>query len=157
MKPLVVYYSRTGNTGMVAEALADMLSCPAEGIVDTQKRSGLVGWLRSGKQAARGETTDLAPLEHDLAGFDLVVIGTPVWAGTMSTPVRSFLEMHRDSLPEVAFFCTAGGDNTAQTFADMQACCGREPVARLAVSRKMIKKEGWRPAVERFAGEVQDD
>ncbi|MFO8133609.1 MAG: hypothetical protein R6U10_06755 [Thermoplasmatota archaeon] len=156
MKPLVVYYSRTGNTEMVAEALAGMLSCPVEGIVDTVKRSGLLGWLRSGRQAMRGETSELEPLEHDPAGFDVVVVGTPVWAGIVSTPVRSYLEMYRDMLPEVAFFCTAGGDNTAGTFADMEACCGREPVATLAVSRAMIKRQGWRSAVERFAGEVQD-
>jgi len=156
MKPLVVYYSRSGNTEMVAEALAEMLSCPLEKIRDTEKRSGPLGWLRSGKQAARGETTDLEPLEHDPGDFDLVAVGTPVWAGTMSTPVRSFLAQHRDGLPEVAFFCTAGGDNTAGTFADMEECCGREPVATLDVSRKMIKKREWRPAAERFAGEVAD-
>ncbi|MGC9307320.1 MAG: flavodoxin family protein [Thermoplasmatota archaeon] len=157
MDALVIYYSRTGNTEMVAEELAEALSCPAEKVNDGVKRSGLLGLLRSGKQAAKGSTTELEPLEHTPGDFDLVVIGTPVWGGTMSTPVRSFLEMHRDALPEVAFFCTAGGDKTAQTFTDMENCCGQSPVATLAVSRAMIKKEEWRPAVERFIREVQHD
>lgn len=156
MKPLIVYYSRTGNTEMVAEVLAEALPCPVEKLRDDVKRSGLLGWLRSGKQAMRGETTELKPLQHDLSDFDLVAVGTPVWAGTMSTPVRSFLEAQRDELPEVAFFCTAGGDNTAQTFAEMEECCGQSPVATLGISKRMIKRQGWRPAVEHFAGEVQD-
>ena len=157
MNPLVIYYSRTGNTKMIAEGLAEALSCPVEGLVDMQKRSGIVGWLRSGKQAAKGEITELEPLEHTPGDFDLVIIGTPVWAGTMSTPVRSILSAHRDALPEVAFFCTSGGDKTAQTFTDMQECCGQSPLATLAVSRAMIKKKEWRPAVERFITEVQDE
>ncbi len=156
MQPLVVYYSRTGNTEMVAEALADMVSCPVEKIRDTEKRSGLFGWLRSGRQAMRGETTELQPLKHAPDGYDLVMVGTPVWGGTMSTPVKSFLEKHRDDLSTVAFFCTAGGDETAGVFADMAECCGRQPVATLGVSRKMIKQQRWRSAAERFAGEVQD-
>lgn len=141
---------------MVAEALGEALSCPVEKVRDDVKRSGLLGWLRSGRQAMKGETTELKPLQRDLGDFDLVAVGTPVWAGTMSTPVRSFLEAQRDDLPDVAFFCTAGGDNTAGTFADMEECCGHEPVATLAVSRTMIKKEEWHPAVDRFAGEVQE-
>ena len=157
MDTLVIYYSRTGNTEMVAEELAEALSCPAEKVNDGVKRSGLLGWLRSGRQAAKGAISELEPMEHTPGDFDLVVIGTPVWAGTMSTPVRSFLEMHRDALPEVAFFCTAGGDKTAQTFTDMEECCGQSPVATLAVSREMIKKKEWRPAVDRFIAEVQDD
>lgn len=156
MNPLVIYYSRTGNTAMVAEALADGLSCPAEAIHDAVKRSGLIGWLRSGRQAMRGETTELEPLQHDPGDFDLVVVGTPVWGGTMSTPVRSFLEKQRDDLPQVAFFCTAGSDETAGTFADMAACCGQPPMATLGISRNMIKKQEWRPAVERFIAELRE-
>ena len=157
MNPMVVYYSRTGNTEMVAEGLAEALACPVEKVNDGVKRSGLLGWLRSGKQAAKGETSELEPLKHTLGDFDLVIIGTPVWAGTMSTPVKSFLEVHQDALPEVAFFCTAGGDNTTKTFIDMEDCCGQSPVATLAVSRAMLKKEEWHPAMERFIREVQDD
>ena len=53
MKTIVVYYSRTGNTRKVAEELADTLKCDIEQIIDTQKRSDVLGFLRSGKMPNR--------------------------------------------------------------------------------------------------------
>jgi flavodoxin len=43
MKTLVVYYSRTGTTRKVAEAIAGILRCDIEEVVDTKKRSGILG------------------------------------------------------------------------------------------------------------------
>jgi len=49
MKALVVFYSRTGTTKQVAEALAQSLNCDSEELIDTKKRSGPLGFLSAGR------------------------------------------------------------------------------------------------------------
>ena len=51
MKVLVVYYSRTGNTKFVAEAIAQSLEADIEEIKDKKNRMGVFGFLRCGYEA----------------------------------------------------------------------------------------------------------
>jgi len=52
-KILVVFYSRTGNTKKVGEAIAGELNCDTEQIMDVKSRMGIFGWLRSGREAMK--------------------------------------------------------------------------------------------------------
>ena len=51
MRVLVVYYSRTGNTRFVAEAVAQSLEADIEEIKDGKNRMGIFGFLRCGYEA----------------------------------------------------------------------------------------------------------
>lgn len=53
-----------------------------------------------------GAPAEILPLLHELQDYDLVLFGTPVWAGHVSSPVRACLDAQRNSLRRVAFFCT---------------------------------------------------
>lgn len=44
---LVVYYSRSGTTRKLAQAISQELHCDLEEITETRSRNGLVGYLRS--------------------------------------------------------------------------------------------------------------
>ena len=102
MKTLVAYYSRTGVTRTVAQSIADQMDADVEEIVDGKKRRGLLGCCRSVWDALRKKTLPIEPAQHDPAGYDLVIVGTPVWAYSASTPARSYLSEHADAiLPRV--------------------------------------------------------
>ncbi|MCC7568143.1 MAG: flavodoxin domain-containing protein [Candidatus Methanofastidiosa archaeon] len=109
MRILVLYYSRTGTTRAVAESVASSLSADLEEVTEPQSRKGLLGYLRSGFQAFRRIVVPLNPLVHEVAAYDLVVIGTPVWAGRLSSPVLSLVRLHGADMASVAWFCTCGG------------------------------------------------
>ena len=47
---LVVYFSRTGHTRVLAEGIARALGADLEEIRDRTDRTGLLGWLRSGAE-----------------------------------------------------------------------------------------------------------
>jgi len=151
---LVVYYSRTGTTKTVAQALAEKLGADLEEIVDRKKRSGPLGFVVAGKDARLKKLTEIDDPRTDPSSYDLVAVGTPVWAGTVSCAVRTYLTRLKEALPDVAFFLTTGGIGIQGTFAAMAEVCGKEPVARLALKQKQVKKGKWREAVERFAGEL---
>jgi flavodoxin len=91
VKTLVIFYSRTGTTRTVAEAIARQLGADIEEIRDTRNRQGLFGYLRSGFDAGLGRCTGLEPMRRDPNDYDVVVVGTPVWNASVSAPVRTFL------------------------------------------------------------------
>jgi flavodoxin len=152
MNAIVVYYSRTGNTKKAAEAIAKALSCDTEELVDTQKRSGIGGWLRSGRQAMKEELTTLEPIKKDPSKYDLVIIGTPIWASKMSVPTLTFINQNKASFKDVAFFYTSGGkDNEPKVFPVMETACGKKPKATLGLMTKEVKKDLFMEKVQAFS------
>lgn len=131
-KVLVVFFSRTGNTQQLAQELAVAGGWDCEALRDATRRGGIFGALRSGVEALLARSAPIAPLEHDLASYDLVVVGTPVWNHAVSSPVRAFFERYRGELPRVAFFVTCHGNGARRVLVQMAQLAGREPVATLA-------------------------
>jgi len=150
MRALIVYYSRTGHTRKVAEDIAKELQCDTEEILDTVNRSGPIGWVNSGRHASQGAMTKLQPLKNDPSLYDIVIIGSPVWAAHVSTPVRTYLAENKDKLKKVAFFITLGNIGDETTFKDMEAICGKTPAATLAVRMKEQKKGEAGDAIKKF-------
>ena len=107
-KVLVVFYSRSGTTRRIAKALSEALKCDLEEITEPRRRTGFLGYIRSLLEASRKRPSTIAPKKHDVSLYDLVIIGTPVWAWSLSSPVRAYLMATASQLPKVAFFCTLG-------------------------------------------------
>lgn len=152
---LVVYYSRTGNTRLVATKIAAALGADLEAIRDDTRRTGIFGYLRSGREAFRRRLVRIAAAEHDPAGYDLVVIGTPVWNVSLSSPVRSFLRRHRSAIRAAAFFCTCGGAGMDRTLRQMVEESGRQPVATLVVRERDLTSARGAAEVDRFAADIR--
>ena len=133
---LVVFYSRSGTTRRIAEALAEALKCDLEEITEPNPRTGFLGYIRSLLEARRKRPSIIAPKKHDVSSYDLVVIGTPVWAWSLSSPVRAYLMATASQLPEVAFFCTLGAKGSESTFAQMTAIVGKKPRAVCAITQR---------------------
>ncbi len=132
-KILIVYFSRTGTTRRVAQSLASALEGSLDEITETHGRAGLGGYLRSVWEATRKQPAHILPAKLDPASFDLVVIGTPIWAWSVSSPVRAYLTANKERLPDVAFFCTMGGKGNLPAFAQMRDVAGKSPLAVYAV------------------------
>lgn len=155
MKALVVYYSRTGRTREVASQIAGELNCDIEEIRDTQKRTGIIGFLKSGYQAARGKDTVLEPYERDPSDYDLVIVGTPVWAGNPSVPMGTYLRENASKIKNAAFFCTYGGSGAEGTFRRMSEIIGKEPIQTVAITEREIKENTCDCKIEPFVRDVE--
>jgi len=137
-KVLVVFYSRSGFTRVVGQALARVLNADLEELVDTRHRGGVLGYLRSGFDATLKRLTTLKPLTKDSGTYDVVVVGTPIWNASLSSPVRTFLTQHKARLKQVAFFCTYGGSGDERVFRQMTDLCGKTPLGTMAVRHRAI-------------------
>jgi flavodoxin len=155
MKALVVFYSRTGATKQVAEALAESLNCDSEELIDTKKRGGPLRFLSAGKDAKAKKLTKLKDIKRDPALYDLVILGTPIWAGTLSSAARTYVANNKSKFKRVAFFCTHGGGESQQLFAEMEALCERRPVSILALQEKEVKTGTYQGKIRQFVDGLQ--
>ena len=155
MNTLVVYYSRTGTTRAVAEKVAQALHAAIEELIDTKNRKGPVGLLAAGKDALAKKTVPIEPMTNDPADFDLVIVGTPVWAGTMSSAVRAFLAEHGRRIRRAAVFCTTHVSAIDQTLEAMADMCGGEVLARMGLRRKAVKKDQYADSLAEFVRAIR--
>lgn len=109
MKSLVVYYTRTGNARFTAETIAAEIGADVEEVIDMKKRSGKLVYLTAGADARRGKETEIAPTKKSPADYDLIIVGTPVWAARPTPAVTTYLKKNNLSGKKVALFFTQGG------------------------------------------------
>ena len=113
LKSLVVYYSRTGNARFVAETIAAEVGADIEEVIDLKKRSGPIGFFIGGSDARRGKKTEISPTTKSPSDYDLVIVGTPVWASRPSPAIVTYLKKNDLSGKKVALFFTRGGKKPA--------------------------------------------
>ena len=154
MKTLLVYYSRTGNTRMIANTISESIKCDIEEIVEKDKRKGIIGYIKSGYQASRGKVDHIEDSKYELSGYDLLIIGTPVWAGKMSVPVRTYLKKNMNKIPLLACFCTCGGSGIEKTIEYIGSYVNTTPLASFGVKSSDIKDGTYNNMIEKFALEV---
>ena len=153
-KVLVVCYSRGGTTHAAAAELAVRLNADFEAITEPIDRSGLSGYLRCLADAVFSRSVRLDRPRYDVAQYDIVAVGTPVWAGTVSAPVRIWLASYRRELPHVAFFCTEHMRGDDEAFRDMTKLAGKRPLALCAITAALDAHEQQR-LINIFADRIQ--
>jgi len=154
VKTLVVYYSRKGHTAELAGQIAKELGAETEVISDKKDRGGLFGWLGAGKDSTRDIPADIEAPKCGPAGYGLVVVGTPIWAGKISTPARAYLRKYAGKFPELAFFISCSGDNEGM-FEYMTSLAGKAPKATLFVPNGEQKKGAHGAKVQEFVGKLK--
>jgi menaquinone-dependent protoporphyrinogen IX oxidase len=133
-KTLIVYHSRSGYTRRVASALARRLRADVEEIRDIRPVDGPIGYAICALEAVLGITPALRRSRRDIASYDAIVVGTPVWFWSLSSPVRTWLAEHRLGRKRVAFFCTMGGAGGERVLAAMAELARARPVATLTMT-----------------------
>jgi len=153
MKTLIIYYSRTGTTGKLADFITKKINAATEEIKDTVNRAGIIGYLLAGRDSTLRRLTRLETLKNNPADFDLVIIGTPIWAWNMSAPIRTYLEENKIRFKQVAFFCTMGGSGDERTFGEMGEITGKKPMATLSLKTKEVVTGDLNKA-DKFCAEI---
>jgi len=140
MKTLIVYYSRTGNIRTVTQKTASITKADIEEIVDKKKRTGLIGYLRSGFDAYRQKETKIAETTKNPQDYDLIIIGTSVWAGRITPATRTHIQKSNLSGKKVAFCLTMGGDKPEGPIAAMKALTPNSThISELALNAKTLE------------------
>lgn len=150
MKKLIVFYSRTGTTRKLAEKIASELDSDIEEIIDLTERKGATGWLKSGRDAMRKKLTNINDLKNGLKNYELIVVGSPVWVGSLTPAIRTFLLNNKNNIKKAAFFCTMGGNNPSKIFDQMEELINLKPLSILALTTKEVINDLGGEKIESF-------
>ena len=93
MKKAVVFYSLDGNTRIIADEIAKKFEAEVFELEEVKKRpEGMKVFMTAGFQAFFGVKTKLKDnYSQQMNGFDMIYIGTPIWAAKPVPAVNSFL------------------------------------------------------------------
>ena len=154
-KALVVYYSRTGHTRSVAMELAARCSADVAEIRDSAtKRTGAFGYLRCAREALRKQLPPIEPMTANPANYDVVILGTPVWASHMASPVRSYVHAHAAGIRHIALYCTQGGNGGPKVLREIAELCGKDPLATLVLNEREVAKARYAEPLDGFVAAI---
>ena len=116
MKKAIVYYSMLGNTDYVAKYIANKVDVDLIRLKPKKEypNKGILKFIWGGKSAIMGETPKLEEYIFNSDLYDEIVFGTPVWAGQIAPPIKTFIEENKDKLQnkKIAIFVCHGGSDT---------------------------------------------
>jgi len=157
MKILVAFYSRSGNTKKVAEAISEILKCDKEEIFDMKNRKGISGFLSAGTDANLRRLTVIREIKNNPSLYDLVIVGTPVWSSNISTPIRTYLSLYKGDFKKVAFFCTRLGSDSKKVFDDMKNLSQKTPLALLELTSREGVRNQYTQKVKEFIKNLKEE
>ena len=140
MVTTILVYSLTGNTAIVAQALAERLGAGVANLVAPKVKATPLAVLRLGYATLFGGKTPVQLQGPDPTRADLLILAAPVWAGRLSVPMRTWLAGHPALPRRVALVMTGGNPAPSTTaLADFAARAGVTPLATLYLSEARIK------------------
>jgi flavodoxin len=108
MKTVILFYSRTRKTSMVAKTLAQEIKADFVEVTDLTDRMGPLNYLKSTFDAMRENKTQINPGTVELKDYGLIYIGSPTWAGKPTPAITTLIDQCRLQGKDVILFATMG-------------------------------------------------
>lgn len=114
MKTAIVFYSMNGNVRMAAEKAAAGIGADLIELVPKKAYpdKGMMKFMWGGAAVTFKAKPDLEPYSFNKDDYDMVILGSPVWAGTFAPPLRTFLDSNDLSGKKIAVIATSAGGNS---------------------------------------------
>jgi len=120
LRILVVYYSFEGNTKLIAESITEEIDSDILKLEVVKPISNdATKYIMGGKQVILKEKPKLMPYEFEAENYDVLFIGTPIWAWNYAPALRTFFETNSVKNKKIALFSCNGGSN-GKTFENMK-------------------------------------
>ena len=129
-KSIVVYFSASGNTKAAAEKIAELTGSDLMEIVPEEKYTEAdLNW-HDGESRTSVEKDDasirpaIKPDTKNLADYDTVFLGYPIWWGTAPKVLWNFVEKHDFTGKTVLPFCTTHSSSEGESGRTLQKLSG---------------------------------
>lgn len=116
MKTAVVFYSMHGNVRYVSEKVAKELGADLIELIPVKAYpdKGAMQFIWGGSAVTFKKKPELEPYTFNASDYDLVIIGTPVWASNFTPPLRTFFENNDLTGKKIAVIATSAGGDSAK-------------------------------------------
>lgn len=126
MKALVSYFSASGNTAKIAEKLADIAGADLYEIKPAVPyTSDDLNWQDKNSRSSiemrdRSSRPALADTNANIADYDTVFVGFPIWWYVAPTIINTFLESYDFSGKKIILFATSGSSGFGKAAESLQ-------------------------------------
>ncbi|MGV8171376.1 MAG: flavodoxin family protein, partial [Candidatus Woesearchaeota archaeon] len=144
-----------GLTKKIATLISKKLDTDLDEIIDEKDRSGAIGYMTSGRDAMQKKLTTIK-YTHNPKDYDVIILGGPVWAWTVTPAVRTYLDRCIDALKtkKVAFFATQGSSGAEKKFEAMKEVLGAAPITTMIINGKDFRDETHELKVKEFVEKI---
>ena len=151
-KTLVLYYSLTGTTESVAQELQKALNADMESIEMETPYTGSYEEVvkQVGKEREAGELPKLLPLNADLAQYDTIFLGYPIWYGTYARPISALVAENDFQDKTVVTFCTFGSGGLEAAIQDLRKALPKAQVAETGFGIRNARVSSTAGELNRF-------
>lgn len=117
----VIYYSLEGHTDFIARKIWEQTGAVPIRLFPKKEfpNDGFKKYFWCGKSSVFHEKPELSNEPLHLDTYDTIVVGTPTWAGGMTSPIRSFLAKENLEGKQVYLFACNSGGKDDKCFAQM--------------------------------------
>lgn len=144
MRTLIVYYSKTGKTELVAKEIARILDGDIIKVEEIKKRKGFYGFITAGYDARKEKYSEIKPMDFNLDNYDLIFVGTPIWARKPTPAINTFISKADFRDKKVIIFVTMAmqdGKNVIRILTDRIKSKGGKIVNSFAIQTGRVKRE----------------
>ena len=127
MKTCIIYNSYSGNTRGVAEKVHAALGGELIEVVSQEYSSKITAYTLGCYRAMKGMSDPIEPKTIDVTADDIIVIGTPVWAGKATPAINA---------------AVAALDGCKGKKAVVFATCGKDGGETLPILKKSLEERG---------------
>lgn len=124
-RSLVVYFSHSGNTRIVAEKIQELTQADIFEIVPENEYPAdyqtVVDQARN--EIKTGARPALQESDLDLTPYDTLFVGSPCWWSTIAPPVATFLTTHDFAGKTIVPFMTHEGSRMGHSESDIRDLC----------------------------------
>jgi len=128
-KKLVAYFSASGVTAKLAKTLADAIGADLHEIRPAKPYSKAdLDWTNSGSRSSvemndKSFRPEIANRVADMAQYDTVYLGFPIWWYVAPTIINTFLESYDLTGKRIIPFATSGSSGMGNTNQALKASC----------------------------------
>lgn len=131
MRTAIVYYSMHGNVRYVSEKVAKELGADLIELVPVKAYpdKGAMQFIWGGSAVTFKKKPELEPYTFNASDYDLVIIGTPVWASNFTPPLRTFFENNDLTGKKIAVIATSAGGDSSKCLEAVKAAAKADSLA----------------------------
>lgn len=125
-KKLVAYFSASGNTAKIAKKLAQAAKADVYEIrPQIPYTKADLNWMDKSSRSSvemndHSSRPALAEPRADIASYDTIFLGFPIWWYIAPTIINTFLESYDFSGKNIILFATSGGSGFGRTVAELR-------------------------------------
>lgn len=149
MKLIIVYYSYSGNTKRVAGILAEHLRQKAEvKLIELNGIDESHNFFKQCFRAFKHKKAKIAPVDLALSNYDLICLGSPVWAFGPAPAMNTYLDrcFGLEAKPVILFTTYGSGtgnERCLQYMQDILSKKGAKNFRRFSIQQSKVNDKGF--------------